>query len=85
VAVFDASVAGLGGCPYACGATGNVATEDLLYMLDGMGIETGVDLDRLCEASHFVAKLLGRALPSRYLKAGPLVPKGAVPASTPGA
>jgi hydroxymethylglutaryl-CoA lyase len=60
VRVFDASVAGLGGCPYAKGASGNVATEDLLYMLEGMGIDTGVDLDRLLEVSKFICAALNK-------------------------
>ena len=60
VAVFDASVAGLGGCPYARGATGNVATEDLLYMLHGMGVETGVDLDAVIDTAWFIGARLGR-------------------------
>lgn len=65
VATFDSSVAGLGGCPYAPGATGNVATEDVLYLLDGLGIETGVDLTRLAEAGRFVCEAIGRANASR--------------------
>ncbi len=65
VAVFDCSVAGLGGCPYAPGATGNVATEDVLYMLDGMGIETGVDMTRLLAAAQFICSALGRPTASR--------------------
>jgi len=69
VAVFDASVSGLGGCPYAPGAAGNVATEDLLYMLNGMGIETGVDLDRLMAAGAFICAELGRETQSRVAKA----------------
>jgi isopropylmalate/homocitrate/citramalate synthase len=60
VAVFDASVAGLGGCPYAPGATGNVATEDVVYMLDGLGIETGVDLARLAETGQWICAAIGR-------------------------
>lgn len=60
VAQFDASVAGLGGCPYAKGATGNVATEDVVYLLDGLGIETGVDLDALVDAGAFISDHLGR-------------------------
>jgi hydroxymethylglutaryl-CoA lyase len=60
IAVVDSSVAGLGGCPYAPGAAGNVASEDVLYMLDGLGIETGVDLDRLIEAGRFICGHLGR-------------------------
>ena len=69
IATFDASAGGLGGCPYAPGASGNLSTEDLLYMLDGMGIDTGVDLAKVVEASRFIARALGRELPSRYLQA----------------
>jgi isopropylmalate/homocitrate/citramalate synthase len=69
VSVFDASVSGLGGCPYAPGAAGNVATEDLLYMLKGMGIDTGVDLDRLIAAGAFIRQVLGRETQSRVAKA----------------
>jgi hydroxymethylglutaryl-CoA lyase len=69
VTTFDASAGGLGGCPYAPGATGNLATEDLIYMLDGLGIETGVDLAALVEASMFIQARLGHRLPSRYLRA----------------
>ena len=65
VAVFDASVAGLGGCPYAPGASGNLATEDLLYMLDGLGIETGVRLDALLAADRYICAALGRTTHSR--------------------
>jgi len=61
VSVVDSAVAGLGGCPYAKGATGNVATEDVVYMLDGMGIETGVDLARLAAAGRTISAALGRA------------------------
>ena len=69
IAIVDSSAGGLGGCPYAPGASGNLATEDLLYMLHGMGIETGVDLDKVAAASREIGKRLGRELPSRYLKA----------------
>lgn len=69
VRVFDASVSGLGGCPYAPGAAGNVATEDLVYMLDGMHVETGVDLDRLIVAGSFMRGKLGRETQSRVAKA----------------
>jgi hydroxymethylglutaryl-CoA lyase len=62
---FDASVAGLGGCPYAKGATGNVGTEDVLFMLDGLGIETGVDIERLVDAAAFISQRLGRKPVSR--------------------
>jgi hydroxymethylglutaryl-CoA lyase len=67
--VFDSSVAGLGGCPYAKGATGNIATEDVLYMLNGLGIETGVDLDKLIAAGQRISDVLGRANGSRVAKA----------------
>jgi hydroxymethylglutaryl-CoA lyase len=60
IAVFDSSVAGLGGCPYARGATGNVATEDVLYMLSGLGIETGVDLDAVIDTGRYISDALGR-------------------------
>ena len=69
VHIFDVSAGGLGGCPYAPGATGNLATEDLVYLLHGMGIETGVDLDRLAEASLLMERRLGTPLPSRTLRA----------------
>ena len=66
---FDASVAGLGGCPYAKGATGNVAMEDVVYLLHGLGIETGVDLDKLVDAGQFISDFLGRPTHSRAGKA----------------
>ena len=66
---FDTSVAGLGGCPYAKGATGNVATEDVVYMLHGMGIDTGLDLDKLIDAGVFISDALGRPTQSRVAKA----------------
>jgi hydroxymethylglutaryl-CoA lyase len=69
ITTVDSSSAGLGGCPYAPGASGNLATEDLLYMLDGMGISTGVDLEKLVEASTYVLQQLGKAPASRYLQA----------------
>ncbi len=65
IAVIDSSVAGLGGCPYAKGATGNVATEDVVYMLDGMGIETGINMDKLLDAGRFISDFLGREPVSR--------------------
>jgi hydroxymethylglutaryl-CoA lyase len=71
IAIVDSSAGGLGGCPYAPGASGNLATEDLLYMLHGMGLETGVDLEKVAAASRRLAARLGRTLPSRYLQAGP--------------
>ena len=66
---FDASVAGLGGCPYAKGATGNVATEDMVYMLHGMGIETGIDLDALVDTGAWISSAIGRTTQSRAGKA----------------
>jgi hydroxymethylglutaryl-CoA lyase len=60
IATVDSSVAGLGGCPYAKGASGNVATEDLVYMLNGIGVTTGVDIDKLVEAGEFICGVLGR-------------------------
>ena len=66
---FDASVAGLGGCPYAKGATGNVATEDVVYLLHGMGIETGIDLDKLIDAGQFISDFLQRKSGSRVATA----------------
>jgi hydroxymethylglutaryl-CoA lyase len=68
VTIVDSSAGGLGGCPYAPGASGNLATEDLLYMLQGMGIETGVDLDKVAAASRGLGSRLGHPLPSRYLQ-----------------
>jgi hydroxymethylglutaryl-CoA lyase len=69
VAVFDASVAGLGGCPYAAGASGNVATEDVVYLLHGLGIETGIDLERLVDAGAYICAELGRAPSSKVARA----------------
>jgi len=69
VRTFDSSVAGLGGCPYAKGATGNVATEDVVYMLDGLGIHTGVDLEALRRAGEFICKALGREPSSKVARA----------------
>jgi len=66
---FDASVAGLGGCPYAKGATGNVATEDVVFMLNGLGIETGIDIDKLVDAGAFISGVLGRPPVSRVGRA----------------
>jgi hydroxymethylglutaryl-CoA lyase len=69
VATFDASAGGLGGCPYAPGATGNLATEDLIYMLDGLGVETGVSLNKVLPASRFMEEKIGHPLSSRYAAA----------------
>ncbi|MCA2212771.1 hydroxymethylglutaryl-CoA lyase [Jidongwangia harbinensis] len=71
VTEFDASVGGIGGCPYAPGASGNVATEEVVHMLHDMGIDTGIDLDALIEVAELAEKLLGRMLPSGVLRAGP--------------
>lgn len=68
---FDASVGGLGGCPYAPGATGNVATEEVVHMLHDMGVETGIDLDKLIEAAGIAQRIVDRELPSGVLRAGP--------------
>ncbi len=68
---FDASVGGLGGCPYAPGASGNIATEELVHMLEDMGVATGVDLDALIEVAAQAERLVGRELPSQVLRAGP--------------
>jgi hydroxymethylglutaryl-CoA lyase len=68
---FDASVGGIGGCPYAPGASGNIATEEVVHMLSDMGIDTGIDLDALIEVAELAEKLLGRTLPSGVLRAGP--------------
>ena len=67
---FDASVGGMGGCPYAPGAAGNLATEDLVFMLHGMGIETGIDLERLVEAGKVAESVVGRILPGKVHLAG---------------
>jgi len=69
VATFDCSVAGLGGCPYAKGATGNVASEDVLYLLNGLGIDTGVDMTKLRTAGQFISDFLGRPPVSRVARA----------------
>jgi hydroxymethylglutaryl-CoA lyase len=69
VTTFDASAGGLGGCPYAPGAAGNLATDDLIYMLNGMGLETGVSLDALSDASAFIATTIDHPLPSRFAQA----------------
>ncbi len=70
IRTFDASVGGLGGCPYAPGAAGNLATEDLVYTLHGMGVETGIDLEKLVEAGRIASAIVGRELPGKVLRAG---------------
>jgi isopropylmalate/homocitrate/citramalate synthase len=79
ISTFDSSSGGLGGCPYAPGASGNMATEDLVYMLDRMNIETGVDLNRLVQASSIIAPYLDHPLPGRYLQA---CTRGTLPVAT---
>ena len=79
IATYDASAGGLGGCPYAPGASGNMATEDLVYLLDGLAIESGVDLKKLVAASAIIAPYLDHALPGRYLQA---CTKGSMPVAT---
>jgi len=74
VTSFDASVGGLGGCPYAPGASGNVATEEVVHMLHDMGIETGIDLSALLDAARLAEEITGRTLPSGVLRAGPRTP-----------
>ena len=69
---FDASLGGLGGCPFAPGASGNIVTEDLVFMLEAMGLDTGIDLEKLLAAGSWLAGVLGIALPSRVAQAGPL-------------
>jgi len=81
VHVFDSSVAGLGGCPYAKGATGNVATEDVVYLLHGLGIQTGIDLDALVDAGAFISGVIGRKPVSRVAQA--LLSRRTPPADTP--
>ncbi|GEC90057.1 MULTISPECIES: hydroxymethylglutaryl-CoA lyase [Brevibacillus] len=69
IRIFDSSIGGLGGCPYAPGAAGNISTEDLVYMLHGMDYETGVDLEKLIEAGAYIGQQLGKELPSKVLQA----------------
>jgi hydroxymethylglutaryl-CoA lyase len=83
IATFDASVAGLGGCPYAKGATGNVATEDVLFLLDGLGIDTGVALDGVVDAAAFISGVLGRKPVSRVANAMLAKRSAAVPVASP--
>jgi isopropylmalate/homocitrate/citramalate synthase len=73
-AVFDASVGGIGGCPFAPRATGNIATEDLVYLLAGEGVETGIDLDALIHVAEWLEGLLGRELPGQVYRAGAFAP-----------
>jgi len=70
ITIFDGSIGGLGGCPYAPGATGNIPTEDMVHMLESMGIDTGIDLSKLIDCAKMVQELLGRELPGQVMKAG---------------
>ena len=78
--MLDASIGGLGGCPFAPRATGNIATEDLAYLLEGEGVQCGLDLDALIAVSRWLAGVLGRDLPGLVYKAGP-APRGESPPS----
>jgi hydroxymethylglutaryl-CoA lyase len=78
VRVFDTSVGGLGGCPYAPGATGNVATEDVVYLFDGLGVKTGVDLDQLLSMQKWISESVQHPLSSRVGRAGRMKPLGAI-------
>lgn len=78
VRVFDASIGGLGGCPYAPGASGNVATEDVVYLFEGLGVKTGISLDKLIETHRWLAAAMGKTLPSRVGAVGRLQPRGPV-------
>jgi hydroxymethylglutaryl-CoA lyase len=71
VTEYESSIAGLGGCPFAPGATGNICTEDLVYLLHECGYETGIDLERLIAVAQMVEKMMGRQLPGQMMKAGP--------------
>jgi hydroxymethylglutaryl-CoA lyase len=71
VTTFDASVAGIGGCPFAPQAAGNISTEDTVHMLHEMGVDTGVDLDRLIQVARLAQEILGHELPGQVMKAGP--------------
>jgi hydroxymethylglutaryl-CoA lyase len=79
MAVFDSSIAGLGGCPYAAGASGNVATEDLVFLLHGLGIETGIEMDKLLAAGQYILQQLGRDPSAKAARA--LLAKKAVTAA----
>jgi hydroxymethylglutaryl-CoA lyase/(R)-citramalyl-CoA lyase len=72
--VFDASIGGLGGCPFAPRATGNIATEDLVYLLEGLGVDTGLDLEGLIAVAEWLGERLGHELPGLVHRAGPFAP-----------
>jgi hydroxymethylglutaryl-CoA lyase len=82
IRAFDSSVGGLGGCPYAPGASGNLATEDLVFMLHGMGLSTGIDVDQLADVTRMMERVLGRPLPAKYPQAGPWRPRSIGAVST---
>jgi hydroxymethylglutaryl-CoA lyase len=69
ITTVDAALGGLGGCPYAPGASGNVATEDVVYMLEGMGVRTGIDLDKLVDCARLASTVVGHEVPSKYYRA----------------
>ena len=75
---FESSIAGLGGCPFAPGATGNICTEDLVYLLEESGFDTGIDLQALIEVAKRVEEIIGRTLPGQVMKAGPRLRKYAL-------
>jgi hydroxymethylglutaryl-CoA lyase len=81
---LDASIGGLGGCPFAPGASGNVCSEDLVHCLHAMGVATGIDLDRLVAVSRRVEQIIGRTLPGQIIKAGPSTRRYPVPDSVAG-
>jgi hydroxymethylglutaryl-CoA lyase len=68
---YESSIGGLGGCPFAPGASGNICTEDLVYLLHECGYETGIDLEQLCEVAQRIEQVVGRTLPGQVMKAGP--------------
>ena len=70
VTIFDGAIGGLGGCPYAPGASGNVATEDLVNMLEEMGIETGIDLQKLIDCAHYAKEIIKKDLPGHLIRSG---------------
>lgn len=80
ITIYESSVGGLGGCPFAPGATGNICTEDLLYLLSECGIETGIDLERVCAVARRLEDVLGRQLPGQVMKAGPRLKTSALDA-----
>ena len=80
---FDASVGGLGGCPYAPGASGNVSTEDLVHMLEDLGVATGIDLDALIAVAYLAEEIVGRRLPGQIMRAGARLAPATAPSPAP--